>query len=189
MAATNHQSRLREYNKQIEAAREAYILKTGKSKAYGFKSSEDYKRILRNKKQYIYRRNRRRVLEDIAKGKDDDSWLNSVIIADNEVYHLVLGYNDKVSRAIRESFKVISRQGKSTGRRVAVDITFPEPEGAPENRIYESEVRVDMAFSRMYQMGLARQDKTNNSDSLFITATQVEGKEGFYFIVVGKYDK
>lgn len=187
MAATNFQKRLREYNEQLEYAKAAYIKRTGKKIAYGFKDTREYKRIVRNKKQFSYRYTRRRQINEIERRKKDNNWIKSVALTNDEVYHLVLGYSDRISRAIRNAFKLIKNQGRKTGRRVAVDITFPEPENAPENRVYENEVKVDMAFAKMYQQGLERQRQTKNSDSLFITATQTEGSEGFYFIVSGKY--
>lgn len=186
MAATKYQKRLAEYNQQEEEARIKYLERTGKKIARGFKDTEEYKRINTNRKQFLYRYERRKVVNELKEKKRNDNWLKSTTIADKEIFHLVLGYNDKVSRAVRNAFKIIKKQGAAIGRRAVVDITFPEPENNPETRVYESEVKVDIALVKMYQMGLQRQ-KDHGSDSLLITATQTEGKEGFYFIIVGEY--
>jgi len=63
MARTKLQELQRRYRKQLKAAKNLYKARTGKKVARGFKETEEYKRITRNRDQALYRYERRKIDE------------------------------------------------------------------------------------------------------------------------------
>lgn len=201
--------KLKEYRQREEKAREQYRKRTGKKIAQGFKKSKEAKRIEANRKQVKYRAerraakreaDRRKVLDNpVEKGGKDFSrakhkanlktnakaagFEKPRVLAAGEIYHHVLGYSDRLPRAIRDAFNKIKARADKQGRAVNVVVNYPDG----GQGIYNSPVKVDQAFRGLYMMGLTKQHALNESDALFIDAVQTDGQKGYYFFVDGYY--
>ena len=199
---------LRKYDRTEREARERYKLETGKKTSVGFGKTKEGKRIAARRRQLEYRANRRGMEREVNRRELMANPLKPgnnfnrrqhkenlktniqaagfeppLVLAAGEIYHHVLGYSDRLPRAIRDAFRKIKSYARKVGRAVWVVVTYPQG-GVGK---YNTNLGVDRAFAALYQMGLARQAQTGSSDALYIDAVQTDGVQGYYFFVDGYY--
>lgn len=113
---TNRNKLAAKYNRLIEEAKEAFLERTGKKIARGFKETKEYKDLSRRKKRALYRqqyRKRKKAFPKQAPDIPETPPPNMAIYAQMEPHHLVLSYGGSHTRLIEQAFKDQERAGRT----------------------------------------------------------------------------
>jgi hypothetical protein len=176
MARTKRQELERRYRDQLEAAKEDYKEEKGLKVARGFMDSPEAKRILRNRYQALYRYERRKAIEEAQKlEKPKPGEAGPKVIADNAVFHTVLGYNSDLSRQVRNAF--IEKQILVGDNKKVKLATFLNGKNIG---VYYDPHQADEALRHLYNLALEAQAEANDGKGegdakVYPTITALEG--------------
>lgn len=170
------------YADQRREAKAQYV--AGKGSGRGWKSSSDYKRIARNEKRAYSRYYERRQERDLQKYERRESIKT---VQEWSIFHTSLGYNDRISREIRDQFKTLS----SGGRENQMYLTINEMDANGNTvvkKILRTQKEADEALQALYkqlQQAQANLGKDEDGKQRYpmVSATSSIGPNADFFVV------
>lgn len=179
----SYYERIGRYNQQLEQAGEDFKAATGKKNKRGFKDTPEYKRIARNKRRFISRWQKGKLKERSPKfNAPQYEPVKSDVLAKGSIYHVVLSYNSKVARVVRDEF--LNAIDASGPRRVLVEFKFP-PDSESMDGVSNTIKGFDTRMRQMYQVGLEGQEnsKKGETDYMLVDAVATSsGGDKFFYI-------
>lgn len=170
------------YADQRREAKAQYVAEKGSGR--GWRSSSDYKRIARNERRAYSRYYERRQERDLEKYERRESVKQ---VQEWSIFHTSLGYNDKISREIRDQFKTLAGGGREN--QMYLTINEMDANGnTVVKKILRTQKEADEALQALYkqlqqaQAG-AGKDEDGNQRYPMVSATSSIGPNADFFVV------
>lgn len=198
MARTKRAEGLARYRAELEQEKAAYLKATGKKIARGFKDTPQYKRIERNRRQFLYR---------LEKAKDEKQAgkLAELLPPPGRVNVVIQGEDNKLGqyRASNDEdgifWKVLTNRAENeNSAAVQAFREYEMGQGKPVRgivkndvnggqQLYFSETTFLQGLRRLYRESAEYQDKIQDSGRPFVSVSTIETDTAIN-IVVRSYD-